>query len=206
VERFLQREDSRHSAGTNSLFNYSQTPRWDFADSQPLQMNPGFQKPDKGEVQYPFNDTPFNDTTTDPSPAGQNAAQGAAVKWPKLFATPAQSGRTAAQKTDMDAFRKLLHPVSLPDATVKVQSSVFGQPSAQPAAGAGSKLPEPQMLGASFVPLDNGITKPVGAAPWPTLINQKSPALITLEPEWKPQLPPWMQSGPQPGVIPQRKF
>jgi hypothetical protein len=54
--------------------------------------------------------------------------------------------------------------------------------------------------------LSAGTAKSTGAAPWPTLINQKSPALITLEPEWKPQLPPWMQSGPQPGVIPQRKF
>jgi hypothetical protein len=206
VERFLQREDSRHTAATNGLYNYNQTPHWDFANNQQLQMNPGFQKPDKGEVQYPFNDTPFNDTTTDPSSAGQNTGQGAAVKWPKLFATPAQPARTAAQKADMDEFRKLLRPISPPDTSAKVKPMELGLALPQSPLGIGSKSSGTESPGASSSPLSAGTAKSTGAAPWPTLINQKSPALIPMEPEWKPQLPPWMQPGPQPGVIPQRKF
>jgi hypothetical protein len=31
-------------------------------------------------------------------------------------------------------------------------------------------------------------------------------APLALAPEWKPPPPPWMSSGPQLGVIPQRKF
>ena len=188
------------------------TARWDFLNDRRLQMNlnPGFLNPEKNELQNPAPANAFfSGAPISPAATSQNFGQSTAATWPKLFTTLAPSAPSepsAAQKADMDEFRKLLRPILPSDATAKIQSSVVGLPPAQPAAGTGSKLSDSQMLGASFAPLDNSITKPVGTASWPTLINQKSPAIISLEPEWKPQLPPWMRSGPQPGVIPQRKF
>jgi len=83
-----------------------------------------------------------------------------------------------------------------------VASPILSSPSAVAVSGQPAAIP----VGASYVPLSSGIAMPAGVTPLPGLLGPTNMGLTTRAPEWKPELPPWLSSGPQPGVIPQRKF
>jgi hypothetical protein len=144
-----------------------------------------------------FNNAPQRDDNF----AGQNAG---ANLWKPIGGSFPLPTPDSTQPTKMDQFKQLLGadprtPVETPAARSSSGASFssssddnFGQPAVNP-------------VGASYTPLTSGIGTPTGLAPLPTITGQNSiqPAIT---PAWTPQAPPWMSQGPQPFVIPQRKF
>ena len=81
-------------------------------------------------------------------------------------------------------------------------------PSRYPPASTAPAVAQPAAIpmGASYTPLSSGIAMPAGVAPLPGLLGPTNVVAPPLAPEWTPPPPPWVSSGPQLGVIPQRKF
>jgi hypothetical protein len=105
------------------------------------------------------------------------------------------------QMAAMERFRQLLEPSSLP---AEVPDSKFFPVSKMvPVLDPNITQPDfvPNPAGASFTPVTSGIGKPVGLTPLPGIVATPAAA-----PAWAPQPPPWLQQGPQPFVMPQRKF
>jgi hypothetical protein len=127
--------------------------------------------------------------------------------WPKMFGAPAsQSAFNPSQpQSDMSQFLQLLNPNSTPAAaaTAPEETPSFKPQTAWP--NSDSTAPSANPIGASFAPLNSGISKPAGLAPLPSLTQ---PVVIqpAAPPAWAPQPPPWLSSTPQPFAVPQRKF
>jgi len=140
-----------------------------------------------------LNGTPGN-------PAG--SAHGPESGW----STPATPiGPTPEQQTAVNQFSQLSQLHLLSSDTAKTPS--FGSPIIPPASTAPAVAqPAAIPMGASYTPLSSGIAMPAGVAPLPGLLGPTNVAAPPLAPEWTPPPPPWVSSGPQLGVIPQRKF
>ena len=171
---------------------------------QETQMNPNIWSPAGGKpasstlMNQVLNGTPDNRTTSARAPENT---------WPKSFDLPAPSpDHTMEQQAALEQFQQLLQQHSLAGGTAKAPalgSPIFFPMSTTPTSLSGQAVVIP--IGASFTPLSSGIAMPTGVTPLPSLLGQNNTA-TTPAPEWKPELPPWMSSAPQPDVIPQRKF
>jgi hypothetical protein len=107
------------------------------------------------------------------------------------------------QLASMERFRQLLAPSPAPADAQTPNNQFFTAP--KPVENSLITKPDfvPNPAGASFTPLFSGIGKPVGLTPLPDAVT--SPLLPVAAPAWKPQLAPWLLSGPQPFVTPQQK-
>jgi len=171
------------------------------------------------------------DDLQSPANSGQpfDTAPGAAVSadpnkdsvWSKIFGTPVappapDASTIAKQQAEMDQFRQLLNPGSVPvtaATTVPDSSTAFRSQNSLPISDSsqlgptqlGSTQPLFNPIGASFAPLNSGIGQPAALATLPTITRQAGiPAVTT--PAWAPQPAPWLSQNPQPFAIPQRKF
>jgi hypothetical protein len=207
AERFFERQESQHNASTNNNAAGNSTAQWNLSDSQPRPFNPA--------SSIPANNYPGNTTLMDQFLNGKSDNNSAAtsqnpdLNWPKLFsssATPATP--TPEQQAAAAEFQKLLEPRSSAPAAADASPgdtifSTLKNPSVpDPVLGQPTVVP----IGLSLTPLSSGISTPVGVTPLPALSGQTTKPATPAAPEWKPQLPPWMLSTPQLGVVPQRKF
>jgi hypothetical protein len=127
---------------------------------------------------------------------GNTAGFGFSASAPTPTASP-----YAPQQTDWDHFKQLLQHQSSADATAASDNSIYT-----------SKLPSnpnsdqspANSVGASYTPLPS-LAQPAGLTP-PSGIGNRNSSQPSAPPAWAPKLPPWMTQGPQPFVIPQRKF
>ncbi|HEY1786879.1 MAG TPA: hypothetical protein VGJ73_01925 [Verrucomicrobiae bacterium] len=112
---------------------------------------------------------------------------------------------TPEQIAENEAFQKLIAPHSAPPSggTWSGEYPPRSQSGVAPLFATPQATPQTYPIGESFTPLTNGIHIPEGTRPLPGLFQtEKTPAVS----EWKPQMPPWMSSAPQPGEIPQSKI
>jgi len=204
AERYYERQERQLNSGTNGYAADNSPAQWNFSGSQPPQFTPANNVPGNATLMNRFlNGKPDNNNAT--------ASQNPDFNWPKLFSptatptapTPEQQAAAAESAAE---FQKLLEPRSATPAAAKTSpgGTIFSA-SQKPS---GPVLGQPAMnpIGLSFAPLSSGISTPAGVTPLPGLPDQNVKPAAPAAPEWKPQLPPWMLSGPQLGVIPQRKF
>jgi len=92
-------------------------------------------------------------------------------------------------------FEKLLQPSIMMGP--KSASATFSTPSPPAPANRSINMPLPP-----FAPASQVVT-PTGVRP---LLSSGAEKDTSMTPVWKPQLPPWMSTTPQPGTVPQRKF
>ena len=106
----------------------------------------------------------------------------------------------------MDRFRQLLAPSTVSASESSPDNQFFSVPKSVSDLDPNITQPDfvPNPAGASFTPLLNGIGKPAGLTPLPG-ISSPVPPPVTV-PAWAPRPPPWLSQGPQPFVMPQRKF
>jgi hypothetical protein len=203
-EQYYEREERLRDPTNNADFGMADSAaQWGLSDGQQQQMNPNILspaggKPDSSGLMSQF----VNRMPDDRTVPGQSPASG----WSRSFNLPEPPpGPTPEQQAAMEQFQQLLQPHSSPvsDANAPASGSpFFSSPSAVAVSGQPAAIP----VGASYVPLSSGIAMPAGVTPLPGLLGPTNMGLTTRAPEWKPELPPWLSSGPQPGVIPQRKF
>jgi hypothetical protein len=106
------------------------------------------------------------------------------------------------QMASMERFRQLLESSPVTAAEPSPESKFFQVPKTDPNINQPDFMPNP--AGASFTPLTTGIGKPAGLSPLPGIATPGiAPATV---PAWAPQTAPWLSQGPQPFVMPQRKF
>ncbi|MEJ0088308.1 MAG: hypothetical protein WDM80_00905 [Limisphaerales bacterium] len=103
----------------------------------------------------------------------------------------------------MERFRQLLDPTPAPATAESPESKLFPvpKPVVDPFLVQSDFAPNP--VGASFIPLSSGIARPMGLMPLPGVTRTAPPVTAPVS---KVQPPPWLLQGPQPFVMPQRKF
>jgi len=195
LERYNERQNQMQLARTNGLSLVNSSPVWNsFSDrnSRSNSLYGGLVSP--GALANPL----FNSTAD-----RQNENNG----WSRLFDQPAPAPVPApnpAQLTDMDRFRQLINP-GLPSAAAAANPSAGGLKTSLPQTLLGSGLAQPPRMGASFAPLNSGISKapemPRLPSAWALSYTSPPPAEA-----WAPQLAPWLSPAPQPLAAPQRKF
>jgi hypothetical protein len=192
LERYLERENHLRDGTTgeskkdrDSIFNLSRDA--DNANFPDLRENSEEShrsgRPSNGQVNH-------DDFVSDWSAFNRPMPQPAAKPDPEQVAS-------------MERFRQLLAPGS---ATAEVQTPnnqffTAPKPVVNPLITKPDFVPNP--VGASFTPLNSGIGKPLGLTPLPDAVTGLT--LPVTAPAWKPQLAPWLLSGPQPFVTPQQK-
>ena len=196
VERFYERQNQPQTNGTEFLPG-TLSLRGNSQDNEDGLLNANVFKPSVGGFGDPAQ---AEDSFQTPAP-GKSAAssRNGDEDWLKIFISadtkPAQSPSQAA---DLAEFRKLLEPIQTPKSSSAssgdglfstLKTPVFGQ-SANPS-----------------VPSSGLFNNGVGGYPvFPGVAGQSIVPTVKAVPNWKPQLPPWMLKGPQPGVVPQRQF
>ena len=108
----------------------------------------------------------------------------------------------------MDRFRQLLNPSPAVDSSSASSPNNPYFPATKTTPDLDPNITQPDYVpnpaGASFTPLTAGIGKPAGLSPLPG--NTTSGLTPSVTPGWTPQPPPWLIQGPQPFVMPKRKF
>ena len=194
VERYYERENQPQTNGTAGFSPATPSLRRDFQDNESGWLNANSFDTARGGL---GNQAQPADSSQPPAPGnGAVASQNRDGGWSDAFisaeTTPAQS---PVQADDMAEFRKMLEP---------------SQPSKSSSASSGNELfsalqkpafEQPANLSGSPGRINNGI----GTLPaLPGVTGQSPEPTVTTIPDWKPQLPPWMLQGPQPGVVPKR--
>lgn len=193
--RFLEREQQRDKATTNGGF--AALSQWNL----PTRATNGAMAAAVaiGEDSQGMQSLFFTPLSANPA---QNQNAGGTGLFGLGSPPPAATGPNAEQVAEDEAFQKLMTPYqeSPPATSPGEMVSSSSSPSTPDTLLA---KPPANPIGASFVPLSGNINAPAGANPMPGLI----PLINTpIAPEWKPQLPPWLDPTPQPGETPQRKF
>ena len=199
LERYLERESRLRNGPTNSWQSDRAAQRWNTYRDQ--------------------NDTSLPDATRDGTSAtarnlsqllsGQRGQDGflnqnGKAGWAAFGQPPPQTTPKPdlEQLAAMERFRQLLTP---PAAAEPSPSSKYF-PVPKPPVDSFLTQPEfvPNPAGASFTPISSGIARPTGIAPLPGVTATSFLPLAA--PVTRVQPPPWLLQGPQPFVMPQRKF
>jgi hypothetical protein len=205
VARFYERQEHQLSPTTNATGFYDHSRAPDFSDSRPSPWTLGFLNVSNNS---PANLTPINQFMGSAAANNTIFSQDPGDGWSSFFHPPAakSSAPTPQQQTAMEQFRQLLEPRSPPPTAFT--SSTGTKPFSQPQTASDSVFGKSPLntIGAPLAALSGGVGTPLGVAPLPGLLGPTNTPAATVAPSWKPELPPWMSQGPQPGVIPQRKF
>jgi hypothetical protein len=207
LENFMGRQSASQFAATNGFSSDNPVSAWHFSSNPAFQPGADTANPVSGTLgsmpqtlSQLFNNNPQRgDNFSSPN---ADASSG------KLFdGSPSMPASDSAQPTEMDRLQKLLgeSPAvqsQTPAASFSSGGNFISMPSS---ANYSFGQPVVNPVGASYTPLTSGIGTPTGLTPLPTITGPSSlqPAIA---PAWAPQAPPWMSQGPQPFVIPQRKF
>ena len=194
-ERYLERQSRQQNSRTNASAADAFQPAPNFFGNQDPPWNPNPLNSPNSDLGTPAAMNPFMDRAE-----ANNAAfnQNAAAQWLQSPA-PRVTTPTPDQQAAMDQFKKLLEPRSPPPS-----ASRTGNNFTAPRTGPDPLLGKSPLIGVPSAPSVGAIGMPVRVAPLPGILGQTNAPVAA--PSWKPELPPWMSSVPQPGVIPQRKF
>jgi hypothetical protein len=201
AERFMQRQQDM---STNGMVNFSQ---WDLPSGESNSADVfGSANPEANSF--------FSQLMGNPAPAqSPNRETG---NWSFNFGSPAPTvpAPTPEQIAESEAFQKMIAPHSTPQlSSTWANENLFNSlpssglhPAAIPQPLQDTLLLRPQAnpMGESYIPLNGGVHSPDSVKPLPSLIPER--LTTPSAPEWKPQLPPWMNPVPQPGEIPPRQF
>jgi hypothetical protein len=204
LDRFAERQSGSQYAATNGFSPDNSDSAWRLSRNRNLQPDADTPNPvndNFGSIPTSLSQLFNNAPQRDDNFTGQNAG---ANLWKPIGGSSPLPAPDSTQPTEMDQFKQLLGtdpPTPVETSAARSSSGAsfssssddnFGQPMVNP-------------VGASYIPLTSGIGTPTGLTPLPTITGQNSiqPAIT---PAWTPQAPPWMSQGPQPFVIPQRKF
>jgi hypothetical protein len=204
LERYLDRENRLRGSLTNSWQNDLDHSPWNFSRDQDS-LNP--HDPAGGSLTDAAQKLSriLNNLRNEGGAANLNDNN---YDWDSFSppTPPAPAKPDLEQVAAMDRFRQLLDPSPAPAAEPSPDSTFFSAPKTGPVLDPNITQPDfvPNPAGASFVPLTSGIGKPAGLTPLPDMITPGiTPAAV---PAWAPRPPPWLIQGPQPYVMPQRKF
>jgi hypothetical protein len=191
VERYYARQDQAQTNGYVGFLPGMKPMREDYSDNEHGRSDTNGFNTEGGDFGNPAQ---WADSFQKPAPAyGAAASRNGDADWSRIFISPPPPVQNQAQEDNMTEFQKLLEP---------------GRPS-QPSSGDGfSSSPQPPPVSAFGQPanpaslgsFNNGIGGLPGVA------GQAAVPVVATVPDWKPQPAPWMLQGPQPGVIPKRKF
>src|SRR5579859_3507793 len=213
MERYLERRDP--SARFNLPGNPSRSRNFEEQGNGQTNSDIGFcglmnSSPD--DLQATKDPGPFMNTTPN-NYLFANPTENSS--WSKLFGVPARQAppspsdraqQQALQQAEMDQFRQLLNPGSVPvtaATTMPDNPTAFKAQNISPITDSTQPLVNP--IGASFAPLNSGIGQPGALTPLPGITRPAGIPVVTA-PAWAPQPAPWMSQNPQPFAVPQRKF
>jgi hypothetical protein len=196
VERFYERQNQPQTNGAAGFLPATPSLHGDFRNNESGWLNANSLDAARGGFGNQ-QQSQATDSFQQPAPGnGAVASHDWDGGWSKTFiSAETKSAQSPAQAENMVEFQKLLEPsqpskssdASSGDGLFSaLQKSAFDQP-ANP-----SRSPGQFNNGVGVLPALPGVA---GQSPAPT---------VPTAPDWKPQLPPWMLKGPQPGVIPQR--
>jgi hypothetical protein len=204
LERLLDRESQTHGGLTNGWQNVLDDSPWKISRNR--------------DDASPFD--PGDDNTVDAAKRlseylnsrrmgeGTDNRNDKAYGWDS-FSQPAPQTTAKPdleQMAAMDRFRQLLNPTQATATESSPDNKYFPVPKTAPVSDPFITQPDyvPNPAGSSFTPLTSGFGKPAGLTPLPGIV---SPGIApTPAPAWAPQPAPWLIQGPQPFVMPQRKF
>lgn len=204
LERYWERQNASHVAGTNGYQPAGGLGRMNFQDDQSAPFSadtantPTSRNMDSKSI---WNNLLNSGQSVDA--AGQNGGG----MWQKLLGAPQPSSpvavQTSDQLADLERFRQLLGSASPPAVAAPPTPSIFY---ASPDSSSDPILGEIKVnpAGASFTPLSSGISVPKGLSSLPGITTQSRAAAAT--PTLMPQNPPWVMNGPDLFTPPQRKF
>jgi hypothetical protein len=206
LENFLGRQNGSQFGATNGFSSGDQASSWHFSnngDSQPDTDTPNPLGGSLGSMPQTLSQLFNNASQRGDNFSGQNAD---ANSGQPFGGSSPLSGSDSAQPTDLQRLQTLLGTSSADQnetPAASFNSGGFISPSANN--NFGQPIVTMNPVGASYAPLTSGIGTPTSLPSLPTITDQNSlqPAIT---PAWAPQTPPWMSQGPQPFVIPQRKF
>jgi hypothetical protein len=195
LERYYERQNAAQTNGSGGLFPGMASSRTNnFPDSEASRLNANVFNPSDdgfGNTAQPAD--PFQKPA---SGIGAVANQNGDSGWSKIFISPPTPVQTPAQDADMAEFQKLLEP-NQPSSSASPGGGLFSAPQIAPVSTFGQPM---NPVATPFGQINGGIGGLPGGS------GQNALPVATPAPDWKPQLPPWMLKGPQPGVVPQRKF
>jgi hypothetical protein len=204
LERYLERENQLRDGATNGWQNQRDDSSWNFSRNRNGQnpLDPGRDGAvDAAERLNQYLAARRNgDEAMDPN--GKNSG------WDSLSPPVPQTTDKPdlEQVAAMERFRQMLEPSAASASEPAADSRFFPAPKIAPVLDPYMTQPEfvPNPAGASFTPLTSGIGRPTGLTPLPSVVTPAAKAVVV--PAWAPQPPPWLSQGPQPFVMPQRKF
>lgn len=181
----------REGRGANYSNNISDYAQWSLPGQESNSVPGGVLAPNRTQEAF------FSQFLTPPGQNQNNANNGGF--YGSGAPSPARPKLTPEQIADEEAFQKLLSLHTEPPPAGDEASS-RGRAAVDPFLA----QPQGNPMGGTFAPLTGNVGLPATVKPLPIL---GQPALTKAPtPEWVPQPPPWLASGPQPGEIPQRKF
>jgi hypothetical protein len=200
LERYLDRENLLRTGATNAWQNDKASSAWNF--SQDRDDVNSLDSGRTSSMDAPRNLSQFlnNGRWNQNGFVIQNGNSG----WNAFGQSSALTSKPdLEQLAAMERFRQLLNPSPPETSKSSSESQFFAVP--KPTADPLMMQPEfvPNPAGASFMPLNSGISRPTGLTPLPTATT--SAAFPAATPIGRLQPPPWLLQGPQPFVMPQRK-
>jgi hypothetical protein len=195
VERYYDRQNQPQTNGAAGVIFAAASSGGDFRENDSAWLNANSLDMPRGRFGNQPPQSLAAGSFQQPAPGnGAVASQDRDGGWLKNFsATETKSAQSESQAADMLEFRKLLEPsrpaksssASSGDGLYsEMQKSAFDHQPANPSS-------PPGQFNSGFGVL-------------PGVVGQNPAPPVTAVPDWKPQLPPWMLKGPQPGVVPQR--
>ena len=207
LESFLGRQNGSQFTATNGFPSDNPSSAWHFPNNPDSQPGADTPNPVGGSLGIMpqtlsrlFNNAPQRGDNF----SGRNEDANSGKPFDGSSPLPAPD---FAQPTEMERLQKLLGASPAVQSQTPAASFSSGGNFISPPSSANYSFGQPVVnpAGASYTPLTSGIGTPTGLTPLPTITGQSSlqPAIA---PAWTPQAPPWMSQGPQPFIIPQRKF
>jgi len=194
MERFYERQNQPQTSDAAGSISAAPSSGGDFRENDSAWLNANSMDMPHGGFGNQLPQSQAVGSFHQPAPGnGAGAGQNLDSDWLKNFSAAAtKPAQSPVQAENMAAFQKLLEP-SRPSKSSDdssgdglysaMQKSAFDQP-------ANPSRPPGQFND--------------GFGVLPGVAGQKPAPKVTATPDWKPQLPPWMLKGPQPGVVPQR--
>ncbi|HEY5234358.1 MAG TPA: hypothetical protein VIK35_12570 [Verrucomicrobiae bacterium] len=195
VESFYERQDQMQTNGAAGFIIATPSSGGDFRENKSAWLNANSIDMPRGRFGNQLPQSQAAASFHQPAPGnGAGAGQNLDADWLKNFSAAAtKPAQSPVQAENMADFRKLLEP-SRPSKSSgdssgdglysAMQKSAFDHQPANPSS-------PPGHLNSGFGVL-------------PGVAGQNPAPKVKANPDWKPQPPPWMLKGPQPGVVPQR--
>lgn len=218
LERYLERENRPRGGLTNGWQHGQDNLPWNFSRDR-NDLNTFDTRHNSADQDGLNTFDPRRDSTIDAAQRlnaylnGRRVGDGSVNRNDKFFGgdsfnpPPQMTAKPdSEQAAAMDRFRQLLESSPATAAGSSPDGKFFPTPKAIPVSDPYITQPDfvPNPAGTSFTPLMTGFGKPTGLSPLPGIVTPGiAPATV---PAWAPQTAPWLSQGPQPFVVPQRKF